>query len=211
MFPKIWENPQIIHFNRVFHYFTPKSSIFLGFSIIFTIHFQVFPLFLGWHPISIWRDPVFNLPLFQCLGRSQGMGSHHKLQPLKRNGFRPMRMRSQWMKRWLCWQKKCLRSKNGPQRKKTRRNLDVSCEVVISHEAERLFFVFNGCIWFCECLGILLNNCGWWRMARQVIHSTMFFCQLWWRKRSPHTWMSCWYLVNGLYPVYNIYVGWLRL
>ena len=38
-----WLFPKIVGF-------PPKSSIFIGFSIIFTIHFGVLPLFLGQHP-----------------------------------------------------------------------------------------------------------------------------------------------------------------
>ena len=38
---------------------TPKSSILIGFSTIFTIHFLVVPLFLGWHPYVFyqWGNP----------------------------------------------------------------------------------------------------------------------------------------------------------
>ena len=47
--------PKIVGFYR----FTPKSSIFIGFSIIFTIHFGV-PLFLE---TPIWEIPGEKTPV----------------------------------------------------------------------------------------------------------------------------------------------------
>ena len=55
---------------------TPKSSILMGFSIIFTIHFGV-PLFLE-TPIYIYMEFVVTFLQLCCMAHSV-CGSHHTL------------------------------------------------------------------------------------------------------------------------------------
>ena len=82
----------------------PKSSILLGFSIIFTIHFGgKHPLFLVQHPYNISCPPAFSVGIFSTSLHHQATLCGIPLTNLMNMEFLygPKNLRC-WCKRWWC-------------------------------------------------------------------------------------------------------------